>query len=169
MKYAFLRGIYERDGKSFKIEQAGSDKSCAFCIPAGQMSVRVAVYEAAIDAMAHMSLEQEGHLFSPEMNKYRLSLGGISAPKEGARQQSSKKPAALEQFLQWHPEVTEIELCTDNDFAGRWACGHIRKAYEGSYTIIENLPKKDGADYGDLARETVRKKEGKRREDLTER
>ena len=39
-----------------------------------------------------------------------------------------KKPQALEHFLSQHPEITEIEVCTDNDFAGRWACEHIRKA-----------------------------------------
>ena len=29
-----------------------------------------------------------------------------------------KKPQALEHFLSQHPEITEIEVCTDNDFAG---------------------------------------------------
>ncbi|SHK54025.1 DUF3991 and TOPRIM domain-containing protein [Hespellia stercorisuis] len=146
-RYAFLRGIYDKQGKSFRIEQAGSEKTYAFCIPPEEKSVRVAVYEAAIDAMAHMTLE------GGRADKYRLVLGGISAPKEGQSHRVMKKPVALEHFLKQHPEIREIELCTDNDFAGRGACEHIKKAYEGSYQMIENLPQIDGADYGDLAKQ----------------
>jgi hypothetical protein len=145
-RYAFLCGIYDKDGKTFKIEQSGSEKAYAFCIPAEGASRRVAVYEACIDALAHMTLEQGS------MDKYRLVLGGISAPKEGAERREMKKPLALEHFLKDHPEVTEIEVCTDNDFAGRWACEHIRKAYEKDYQIIENLPQTEGADYADIAK-----------------
>ena len=90
------------------------------------------------------------------MDKYRLELGGISAPKEGQSQRSMKKPQALEHFLTQHPEITEIEVCTDNDFAGRWACEHIRKAYEGNYQIIENLPEIEGADWADMAKKAAR-------------
>lgn len=158
-RYAFLRGIYDKEGKSFKMEQAGSEKRYAFCIPPMGESIRVAVYEACIDALAHMTLE-EG-----KADKYRLVLGGISAPKEGQTRKEMKKPPALEHFLNQHPEIREIEICTDNDFAGRWACEHIRKQYEGKYQIIENLPEKDGADYGDLAKEAV---EGQKRSYRTE-
>ena len=127
-RYAFLRGIYDASGKSFKMEQAGSEKAYAFCVPAKSGCRRVAVYEACVDVLAHMTLEQR----QGSRDKYRLELGGISAPKEGQSQRSMKKPQALEHFLSQHPEITEIEVCTDNDFAGRWACEHIRKAYEGS-------------------------------------
>lgn len=144
-QYAFLRGIYDGKGKPFRIEQAGSDKGCAFCIPPKGESHRAALYEASIDAMAHMTLEQG------MADKYRLSLGGISAPKEGQEHKSFKKPFALERFLSNHPEIEELEICTDNDFAGRWACEHIRAAYKGKYRIISNLPAIEGADYGDLA------------------
>lgn len=158
-RYAFLRGIYEKDGKAFRIEQAGSEKNYAFCIPPSEGSVRVAVYEACIDALAHMTLE-EG-----KADKYRLSLGGISAPREERSAEKEKqgisgnkpqrKPAknspALVHFLKNHPEIEEIEICTDNDFAGRWACGHIKETYGKDYRIIENLPQIEGADYGDLA------------------
>ena len=61
-----------------------------------------------------------------------------------------------EHFLSQHPEITEIEVCTDNDFAGRWACEHIRKAYEGNYQIIENLPEIEGADWADMAKKAAR-------------
>lgn len=146
-RYAFLRGIYDHNGKSFKIEQAGSEKAYAFCVPPEGASVRVALYEASVDALAHMTLEHGA------ADKYRLTLGGISAPKEGESHRSMKNPAALEHFLSRHGEIEEIEICTDNDFAGRWACEHIKRAYEGRYHIIENLPEKEGADYGDMAKE----------------
>ena len=89
-------------------------------------------------------------------DKYRLSLGGIAAPKENTQIQSEcfkKLPDALEEFLKNHPEIKEIEICTDNDFAGRWAKEQMKKHYEGTYQIICNLPEKEGADYADLAKE----------------
>lgn len=149
-RYAFLRGIYDQGRKSFKIEQSGSEKAYAFCIPPMGSTKRVAVYEACIDALAHLSLENR-------TDKYRLELGGISAPKEGEKRREMKNPVALEHFLWQHPEIEEIEICTDNDFAGRWACEHIKKAYEKDYRIIENLPQIEGTDYADLAR--MRKEE----------
>lgn len=144
-RYAFLRGIYDNK-KPFKLEPPGSDKGCPFYIPPEGQSVRVAVYEAAIDAMAHMTLEQG------RADKYRLSLGGVNVPREGQQWKGFKLPRALEGFLSCHPEVRELELCTDNDFAGRWACEQLMKAYGGRYKVIANLPQTEGADYGDLAR-----------------
>ena len=158
-RYAFLRGIYDKNGKAFRIEQGGSDKKYAFCVPPNGKNNRVAVYEACIDALAHMTLEDG------KTDKYRLALGGISAPREersaGEEKQGIsedktprkhvKNPPALVHFLKNHPEIEEIEICTDNDFAGRWACEHIKSAYGNDYRIIENLPQIEGADYGDLA------------------
>lgn len=155
-RYAFLRGIYDKAGKPFKIEQAGSEKAYGFCIPAPEGSIRVAVYEACIDALAHMTLEKG------RMDKYRLVLGGISAPKGECRRER-KNPLALEHFLRQHPQVREIEVCTDNDFAGRWACEHIKKAYGNAYRVIENLPPIEGADYGDMAKQAKEEKQKARK------
>jgi hypothetical protein len=152
-RYAFLRGIYDREGKSFRIEQAGSEKQYAFCVPPAAGSIRVAVYEACIDALAHMTLE------GGRADKYRLALGGISAPKEGQDRRTGRNPPALEHFLKQHPEIEEIEICTDNDFAGRWACSHFRQAYGSRYRVIENLPQTQGADYGDMAKQKMEQKE----------
>ena len=91
-------------------------------------------------------------------DKYRLSLGGISAPKEGTVWKSEKpmkRPDALEYFLKEHPEVREIEICTDNDFAGRWACEQLKKHYKKEYQIVINLPSIEGADYGDMAKRAL--------------
>ena len=56
-RYAFLRGTYPK-GKPFKAEVSGSDKQYCFCIPPKDKSRRAAVYEGAVDALAHLTLEQ---------------------------------------------------------------------------------------------------------------
>ena len=108
----------KKTGRDSRWSKPGSEKKYSFCIPPERETKRVAVYEACIDALAHMTLEEGNR------DKYRLSLGGIAAPKENAQIQSErfkKPPDALEEFLKNHPEIKEIEICTDNDFAGRWA------------------------------------------------
>ena len=50
-----LRGTYTY-GKQFKAESTGSDKRFGFCIEPSTESGTVAVFEAAIDAMAEMTL-----------------------------------------------------------------------------------------------------------------
>ena len=158
--YAFLRGTLTNTAESFRAEVAGSDKRYCFCLQPEGESRRVAVYEAAIEVLAHLSLEQT-------RDKYRLSLGGIYAPKEGFNASSFKKPVALTAFLEQHPNVCEIEICTNNDYAGRWAADHIRKEYEGKYQIIMNLPEREGADYGDLAQEKSKERVVRQRATLS--
>ena len=133
--------------------------STAFVFRPLGKSCRVAVYEACIDVLAHMTLEGNA-------DKYRLSLGGVAAPKEGTRQnvRKMKVPDALEHFLKQHPEVTEIEICTDHDFAGRWACAQLKEQYEKEYVVFCNLPSIEGADYGELARQAWEKQQKQRRE-----
>lgn len=144
-QYAFLRGTYPK-GKPFKAEVSGSDKRYSFCVPPKGGSRRVAVYEGAVDALAHLTLEGRS-------DKYRLSLGGIYAPKEGEAERNFRTPPALTAFLSRHPEVEELELCLDNDFAGRWAAEHIAKEFAGKYRVTQNLPEREGWDYADLAKE----------------
>ena len=159
-RYAFLRGTLTNTAESFRAEVTGSDKRYSFCLQPEGDSRRVAVYEAAIEVLAHLSLEQT-------RDKYRLSLGGIYAPKEGVNASSFKKPAALTAFLERHPDVREIEICTNNDHAGRWAAEHIRKEYEGQYQIIMNLPVREGADYGNLAQEKSKERAVRQRAALS--
>lgn len=156
-RYAFLRGTYTK-GKSFKAEVSGSDKRFCFLLPPKRETKRLAVYEAAIETLAHLTLEGTA-------DKWRLSLGGIYAPKEGElpRSSSFKAPPALEAFLSGHPEIEEIEICTNNDYAGRWAAGHIAKFYQGRYKTALNLPEKEGCDYADLAKEKYEERTARQR------
>ena len=60
-------------------------KKVQFCIPPERETKRVAVYEACIDALAHMTLEEGNR------DKYRLSLWGESLlRKKNAQIQSER-------------------------------------------------------------------------------
>ena len=144
-RYAFLRGTYSR-GEPFKAEAPGSDKRYSFCVPPKQQSGRVAVYEAAIDVLAHWSLEHT-------QDKFRLSLAGIYAPADVQTPRPARTPAALDAFLDRHPEIREIEVCTDNDQAGRYAAEQIKQAYQDRYCVCLNLPSREGFDYADITQE----------------
>ena len=140
-KYAALRGTYIY-GKQFKGESTGSDKRFGFCIAPTTESSALAVFEAAIDAMAEMTLAGDA------ADKYRLSLGGIYAPEEG---RDIHPPAALEEFLAQHPRVDRIEFCLDNDPPGRAAAAALARLYGEQYQVAVHLPPIEGFDYGDLA------------------
>ena len=161
-RYAFLRGTYTK-GKPFKAEVSGSDKRFCFFLPPKWKSKKLAVYEAAIETLAHLTIQGIA-------DKYRLSLGGIYAPKQGEEAVRSflfKNPPALDAFLGRHPEIEEIEICLNNDFAGRWAADHLEKAYQGKYHIVMNLPEKEGYDYADLAQKKYEEWTARQRMALT--
>ncbi|MGN0652163.1 MAG: DUF3991 domain-containing protein [Gemmiger sp.] len=140
-RYAALRGTCTY-GKQFKAESTGSDKRFGFCIDPTTENKTVAVFEAAIDAMAEMTLVGNA------VDKYRLSLGGIYAPEEG---RDMHPPAALEEFLAQHPQVERIEFCLDNDPPGRAAAATLARLYGEKYQVAVRLPPIEGFDYGDLA------------------
>lgn len=92
-------------------------------------------------------------------DKYRLSLGGIAAPKDNAQIQSErfkKPPDALEEFLKNHPEIKEIEICTDNDFAGRWAKEQMKNIMRERIRLSAICRKKKGQ-----IMQTLRKKKSR--------
>ena len=139
-KYAALRGIYDY-GKPFKREAPGSQKQYGFCIPPMQPGTTVAVFEAAIDAMAEMTLCGDA------ADKYRLSLGGVSS--------SGKEPLALQEFLRQHPEITTIELRLDNDAKGRMASVNIQNLYREKYQVCDLPPDIENGDYADMAKNNL--------------
>lgn len=157
-RYAALRGTFPNARTVFKCEATGSDKRYGFCIPPQVDTSQLAIYEAAPDAMAHMTLENlAGAGVGGAADKWRLSLGGIYAPQPDAQGQVKhmKPPVALEQFLTQHPEISSIEVCFDNDEAGRGAALQIAELYSERYEIKQNLPAIENADYADLAQLNV--------------
>mgnify|MGYP000019488493 CR=1 FL=1 len=79
--------------------------------------------------------------------------------KMAGEKKEEKPPLALEHFLENHPEVTQIEICTNNDGPGRYACETMKRTYRDRYEILINLPEREGADYADLSKEAWEKKE----------
>ena len=146
-RYAALRSTTDFP-RPFKAGPAGSDKRFCFCIPPVMRCRRVAVLRPRrTPKAAHMTLE------GGRADKYRLSLGGIYAPVEHSSEHLFKSRWRWGNFLANHPEVMELEICTDNDAAGRWVALQIAKYYSKEYKVKVNLPPKEGYDWADMAKE----------------
>ncbi len=140
--FATMRGI----DTDFKQDKAGSDKSRGFCVPAPSPdSTRLAVFEAPIDLLSHMTLEQRS---GAVVETHRLSLGGTS-------------DVALIAFLERNPQIEAIDLCLDNDDAGRTAAQAIqsRLAADERFAHIRTklcLPC-EGKDYNETLLRTIQR------------
>jgi hypothetical protein len=107
-KFACERGTAD----SYKKDIYGSDKRFSFVLqPNNPNSRNLAVTEAPIDVLSHATIHK---LNGDKWDGYRLSLGGVSS-------------LALISFLEQHPEITSVQLCLDNDTAGRNATDRIIK------------------------------------------
>lgn len=140
-RYAALRGI----GTDFIGDANGSDKNYSFSIPAEGNSVKVHLFESAIDLLSYATLQKmDGQDWRAE---HLLSLAGVYQPaKEIGR---SKVPAALTRFLKEYPEVEEVELHLDNDRAGRLASEAIKTVLPKQYRTRDKPPPK-GKDCNDF-------------------
>lgn len=95
-KYCSLRGT--RPEHPFKQDRPYSDKSYPFHIVG--KSQKIYVCESPIDAMSHATLAKlAGQDWKTD---HRISLGCLS-------------DQALERFLHYHSNITEIVFCLDND------------------------------------------------------
>ena len=126
-RFASLRGTYGDCG--FRMDCTGSDKRYGFNMAFSQPE-RLYIFESAIDAMSHASLEK-----STWKQYNRLSLAGTS-------------DTAIPFFLNQHNYTKELVFCLDNDSAGREAAINMARKYaeEGYHTRLE-LPK--GKDYNE--------------------
>ena len=110
-KYACERGIVD----NLKKDVSGSSKQYGFCLPPrdphGEGRKTLALFESAIDTLAHTSIHALGQT---GWDGYRLSLGGISSQ-------------ALNGFLKRYPKISSIQLSLDNDKAGQVATSRIIK------------------------------------------
>jgi len=132
-RFAALRGIHS----DLKRDVSGSDKRFGFCcLPASEASNRsLAVFEAPLDLLSHMSLDCYGSL---KFDGHRLSLGGTSE-------------VSLMAFLERRPQIEAVSLCLDNDGAGQTASRKIRDklASEFGHIAVTIDPPKLGKDYND--------------------
>mgnify|MGYP000068450662 CR=1 FL=1 len=130
VKFASMRGIYDRDGKAFKCDVSGSDKRYAFHLEA-EGSDTALVFEAAIDLMSYYELYGE-----PTVHMIALGM-------------TADNP--LRQYLSDHPEIRNIGLCLDNDEPGRKASYKLAEDYiRLGYRTNINLPPKGCKDFNDL-------------------
>lgn len=152
-RFATKRGTW---GQDYKRDVEGSEKRFGCCILPDAESDTVAIYESVIDAMSHATIEEQDGL--DWQNIYRLAVSGIYAPKPDklpSIQRPIRPPVALEQFLLDHPNIKRMEICTDNDFAGRYAAKHIAEHYSDKLEVILKLPEPKGFDYNDMAVERM--------------
>ena len=122
-KFASMRGVFDRNGKSFKCDVAGNDKKYGFNMANNSCSELV-VFEAAIDLMSYVDIFGDY-----ESNK--LALGMLS-------------DAPLETFLKEHPQIESISLCLDNDKPGREATEKIAAKYYDLGYSVEDRPAPSG-------------------------
>ena len=129
VKYAGLRGTYDREGKGFRGDVAGSDKRVGFALPYDRSSDQVLVFEAPIDLMSYLTL----HRNTPNA----LALCGLY-------------DGALQAYLADHPQIKRIELCLDADGPGREAARKFQNKYTAmgyAVTVEEPRSGKDWNEY----------------------
>ena len=129
VKYAGLRGTYDREGKGFRGDVTGSDKRVGFALPYDCSSDQVLVFEAPIDLMSYLTL----HRNTPNA----LALCGLY-------------DGALQAYLADHPQIKRIELCLDADGPGREAARQFQNKYTAmgyAVTVEEPRSGKDWNEY----------------------
>ena len=129
IKYAGLRGTYDREGKGFRGDVTGSDKRVGFALPYDRSSDQVLVFEAPIDLMSYLTLRRN----TPNA----LALCGLY-------------DGALQTYLQAHPEIRRIALCLDADESGQKAVRQFQDKYAAlgyAVTVEEPRSGKDWNEY----------------------
>lgn len=131
-RFACMRAASNRS--DFRHDVDFSKKDFSFCLPAEQPNNPcVAVFEAPIDALSHATLAARYR--GNWRDTHRLALAGDSL-------------LALRRFLADHPQISIIDICTDNDPTGRRIAADIHDLYDNRYTVRDRFPPK-GKDYND--------------------
>ena len=133
-KFACERGTTD----DWRKDVSGSNKRFGFTLPPeNPNSTTLAVFESTVDSMAHHCIHDIGQT---GWDGHRLSLGGVSS-------------LALISFLERNPNITNIQLCLDNDKAGKEATSRIIKELLSdkrfSHMKITVAPPPIGKDYAD--------------------
>lgn len=128
-RFASMRSVFDRKGKTFKCDVPGNDKRYGFNI-ANETSTEIIVFEAAIDLMSYMDIYRD---FENNM----IALGMVA-------------DAPLETFLKEHPQIETIRFCLDNDKPGRDATEMLmEKYYQLGYDVADSPPPKGFKDYNE--------------------
>ena len=128
VKYAGLRGTYDREGKGFRGDVTGSDKRVGFALPYDRSSDQVLVFEAPIDLMSYYTLHRSCC--------NAVALCGLY-------------DGALRTYLRNNPQIKRIVLCLDMDTPGQETAEQLRKKYaELGYEISQEMPR-SGKDWNE--------------------
>lgn len=122
-RFASMRGVFDRNGKSFKCDVAGNDKNYGFNYSV-ENSSEVVVFEAAIDLMSYVDI----------FNATDVNLVALGMTSD----------APLETFLKEHPQITTIKFGLDNDEPGRKATGELMEKYYQLGYEVEDIPAPSG-------------------------
>lgn len=122
IKALSLRGCTE--GSHFKAEVPGSDKRFPFVMPGQNGSSSLCVFESAIDAMSHATIEKLTGLDWSKKHRVAMSGNNTIAP-------------IMSQLIKI-PEIRKIVFCLDNDKAGHDQFESYRTAL-----IAEGFPAED--------------------------
>ncbi len=135
-QYATRRGTYNVEGKEpFKRDCAGSDTSYAFRLE-GKNTDTIYVAEGAVDILSLAALEDKYHGKDAYKEKTYLSTGGAGIDK------------AIEQFCKTH-DVKTINICFDNDEAGRKGMNKIMEKYKDLGYTVNDMRASLAHDYND--------------------
>lgn len=108
---ASLRGCSTQS--SFKMEARGSDKAYPFEIPGKPNAPILAVFESAIDALSHASINKISDLAGDA--GHRIAIGG------------NGRAEAIEKMLKKYPDVKQVQFCLDSDDAGHKIYTQLRE------------------------------------------
>ena len=122
-KFASMRGVFDKDGKAFKCDVEGNDKTYGFNVVSKE-SREVYVFEGAIDLISYVEIQGE-------CNTNLIALGMLA-------------DAPLETFLKENPHITDINFCLDNDEHGQRATKELLKKYYELGFDVENTPPPKG-------------------------
>lgn len=118
-RFASMRGVFDKDGKSFKCDVTGNDKNYGFNVTNAD-STELVVFEAAIDLMSYMEI-------FTDFDSNKLAFGMLA-------------DAPLITFLKENPQISSIRFCLDNDEPGRKASKELCEKYYGLGYEVEDAP-----------------------------
>lgn len=126
-RYASQRSMNDIYGsKPFKQDVENSLKEYGFLYKGHENAQWLSVCEAPIDVLSKATLNK---LHGEENSEHIISLGGVS-------------DKAIDKFLETNNKIKVINVCLDNDEAGRTAGEKIREKYtQLGFTVLESYPK----------------------------
>lgn len=141
-KYAFLRGTNKT---RFMGEAKGSDKKFSFRLEAKYKSIRVHLFESAIDLLSYATLLKMRKI--DWHNENMMSLGGVY--NQSKYTENNTVPINIQEFLRKNPDIKEIYLHLDNDEVGRNASKALQQVLSKKYKVFDRPPPigKDCNDY----------------------